>query len=303
MRPRRRVLALALLALFTGACSSKMSAAPEAPGYGGGADGMAMPASYDAEESYAEADYAKSEREMIAPAEPAPAPSMAPPSPARSPSGGAAGGLAGGSGSRSVGKDQPTGEAKPDTGTTSTKEPEKPVARQIIYTAEMHLAVFKREEAMKQVEAVTLAVGGYIQTMSEGYYVVRIPAARLREVMSEVGNLGMVTHRSLQAQDVTEQYVDLQTRIRVLRETQAQLIELLKKAHNVEETLRVRQALDQVTMELEQALGRLRMLESLIGFSTLTIRIEERGPQNAVPSSNDPFPWVDSLGVEATEWK
>lgn len=302
MRPRRRVLALALLALFTGACSSKMSAAPEAPGYGsGGADGMAMPASYSAEESYATADYDRGEREMAAPAEPAPAPSMAPPSPARGPSGGA-GGLAGGS-SPPIAKDLPKSEAKPGPADTTSKEPEKQVARQIIYTAEMHLAVFKREEAMKQVEAVTLAVGGYIQTMSEGYYVVRIPAARLRDVMSEVGNLGMVTHRSLQAQDVTEQYVDLQTRIRVLRETQAQLIDLLKKAHNVEETLRVRQALDQVTMELEQALGRLRMLESLIGFSTLTIRIEERGPQNAVPSSNDPFPWVDSLGVEATEWK
>ena len=64
----------------------------------------------------------------------------------------------------------------------------------------------------------------------------------------------------------------------------------------------VRQALDKVTMELEQALGRLRMLENLIGFSTLTVYVDERGPQNDIPSSNDPFPWVDSLGVEATEW-
>ena len=55
-------------------------------------------------------------------------------------------------------------------------------------------------------------------------------------------------------------------------------------------------------MELEQAMGRLRLLESLIGFSTLTVRMSLRGPQNAVPSSNDPFPWVDVLGVEATEW-
>jgi hypothetical protein len=120
--------------------------------------------------------------------------------------------------------------------------------------------------------------------------------------MDELGKLGVVESRSLQAQDVTQEYVDLTTRIRVLRETQTQLIALLKQARNVEEALQVRRSLDAITMELEQAMGRLRMLENLIGFSTLTLRLSERGPQNAIPSSNDPFPWVDTLGVEATEW-
>ena len=97
--------------------------------------------------------------------------------------------------------------------------------------------------------------------------------------------------------------MDLQTRIRVLKETQAQLIALLKRSRNVEEALKVRQALDRVTMELEQATGRMRMLRNLIGFSTLTLNFDERGPHIDTPSSNDPFTWVNNLGVEATEWK
>ena len=176
------------------------------------------------------------------------------------------------------------------------------IARQIIYTAEMHLAVFNVDEAMQRVEALALAVNGYVQQMRQGYYILRIPAAELRRVMDGVGGLGMVTQRSLEARDVTEEFFDVKTRIRVLRETQDQLVALLKRARTVEEALHVRQALDQVTMQLEQALGRLRVLESMIGFSTLTVYVEERGPQNDIPSSNDPFPWVDSLGVEATEW-
>ena len=301
MRPQR-ARALPLLALLLGGCASAKMSAAESPGYydgGGEAMPMSADAAYPAEEVAVDGMKMKmeSEREISRDEDYA-----APPSPTST--SGARGGLAtpqrpapvvGGGGGG--------GEAKPDTAQPEPKEPEKPVARQIIYTAEMHLMVFKRDEAMKRVEELTLAVGGYIQSMSEGYYVVRVPAPRLREIMSEVGGLGMVTHRSLQARDVTEEYVDLQTRIRVLRETQTQLFDLLKKARTVEEALMVRQALDRVTMELEQALGRLRMLESLIGFSTLTVRIEERGPQNTVPSSNDPFPWVDSLGVEATEWK
>lgn len=187
------------------------------------------------------------------------------------------------------------GEDKP-------KQPPDQFARQIIYIAELAISCFKLDEAMQRAEALTLETGGYVQTMSEGYFVLRIPAAQLRHVMAELAKLGVVESRSLQAQDVTQEYVDLSTRIRVLRETQAQLIALLKQARNVEEALQVRQSLDAITMDLEQTLGRLRMLENKIGFSTLTLRLSERGPQNAVPSSNDPFPWVDTLGVEATEW-
>jgi hypothetical protein len=56
-------------------------------------------------------------------------------------------------------------------------------------------------------------------------------------------------------------------------------------------------------MQLETALGRMRQLQSQISFSTLTVTLVEQGPYANTPSSNDPFPWVDSLGVEATEWR
>ncbi|MFY0538747.1 DUF4349 domain-containing protein [Nannocystis pusilla] len=196
--------------------------------------------------------------------------------------------------------DTPTASA--GQGEDKGKEPQKQFARQIIYTADMAISCFKLDDAMQRAEALTLEAGGYVQTMSQGYFVLRIPAAQLRRIMEELGKLGVVESRNLQAQDVTQEYVDLTTRIRVLRETQSQLITLLKQARNVEEALQVRRSLDAITMELEQALGRLRFLENQIGFSTLTVRMSERGPQNAVPSSNDPFPWVDTLGVEATEW-
>jgi len=192
--------------------------------------------------------------------------------------------------------------AKEGSGDAEKEADKKQYARQIIYTAEMQISVYKLDDAMQRAEELTLAAGGYIQNLSQGYYVLRIPAPALRGVMDNLGKLGVVEARTLQASDVTEQYVDLTTRIKVLRETQAQLLSLLKQARNVEEALKVRQHVDAVTMELEQAMGRLRMLESMIGFSTLTVRMSQRGPQNTVPSSNDPFPWVDGLGVEATEW-
>ena len=174
--------------------------------------------------------------------------------------------------------------------------------RQIVYTAEMQVSVFNVEDTMKKAEALPETYGGWIQTRNEGYVQMKIPARRLREAMDELAKWGRVDRKSLQASDVTAEYVDLESRIRVLRSTQAQLLELLTRSKTVEETLNVRKALDQVTMELEVALGRMRQLESQIAFSTLTLVLAEQGPHLPNPSSNDPFPWVDMLGVEATEY-
>lgn len=302
MKRLRPLLAAALL-LFAAGCKSasyRESAAP-APDASYAAGGEAAPAEamadYDFDDGGPSGDYVR--REIAEEARPEPvtgtastalgAPPPPPkPAPARTPA--------------DLKEKDKAPVATPGSGEDKDKEPQKQFARQIIYTAEMVISCFKLDDAMQRAETLTLESGGYVQTMSQGYFVLRIPAAQLRRIMDELGKLGVVESRSLQAQDVTQEYVDLTTRIRVLRETQTQLIALLKQARNVEEALQVRRSLDTITMELEQAMGRLRMLENLIGFSTLTLRLSERGPQNAIPSSNDPFPWVDTLGVEATEW-
>ncbi|MCA9705982.1 MAG: DUF4349 domain-containing protein [Myxococcales bacterium] len=175
--------------------------------------------------------------------------------------------------------------------------------RYIIYTATMQLSVFNLEDAMTRAESLPNKYGGYVQNMSSNYFIMRIPSEQLRPAMEELASLGVVDNRTLDASDVTEEYLDIETRIAVLEATQKQMMELLTKARTVEEALKVRQALDEITMELEVLKGRLRRLASLVSFSTLTLSLVERGPHTPTPSSNDPFPWVDELGVEATEWK
>ncbi len=200
----------------------------------------------------------------------------------------------------------PTPAATPEDGVdpnAATDEPEPENARHIIYTATMHVSVFNLPDAMARAESLPSKYGGFIQNMSANRFIMRIPSAQLRPVMDELAGLGVVDDRTLDAQDVTEEYLDIETRIEVLERTQKQMMELLTKASTVEEALKVRQALDEITMELEVLKGRLRRLASLVSFSTLTLSLAERGPHNVSPSSNDPFPWVDELGVEATEWK
>lgn len=175
--------------------------------------------------------------------------------------------------------------------------------RQIIYTASLGIGVYDLQQAMVAAEALPERHGGWIHMRTEGQVIMRLPAASLRTAMDELGELGIVQSRTLQAEDVTTEYVDLESRIKVLKDTQIQLLALLEKAKTVEEALHVRRALDDVTLELEAALGRMRQLTNLISFSTLTVYLYELGPTQPLPSSNDPFPWVDELGVETTEWR
>ena len=82
-----------------------------------------------------------------------------------------------------------------------------------------------------------------------------------------------------------------------------QLVALLAQAKTVEESLKIRQELERVRIELELARARMRTLSELISFSTLTLYLVQRGPLNPEVGGNDPFPWVDELGVESTEYR
>jgi hypothetical protein len=218
---------------------------------------------------------------------------------------------------RSSGKKMAKGMmASPEPATTtpvgsSTDKPEKAVddqtqdldQRYIIYVAQMTVSVFNLEDAVAKAESLPEALGGYVHSMDGATLVLRVPAKKLRQALTDIAELGVVEHRSLNAQDVSAEYVDMESRIRALETTQKQLLELMGKARTVDEALHVRQALDGVTSELEVLKGRMRQLDNLIAYSTITVTLMERGPHTPVPSSNDPFPWVDNLGVEATEWK
>lgn len=193
------------------------------------------------------------------------------------------------------------GDAEPHK--ADEQPPEADEGRHIIYTAGMRIAVFNLADAIATAESLPERHGGYVQSMTNSQVVLRIPSKNLRSVMSSLAGYGNVEQRWLNSQDVTAEYTDLESRLKALEKTHTQLLELLGKARTVEEALKVREALDRVAAELEVLKGRLRQLDNMTTYSTLTLDFYERGPHTPTPSSNDPFPWVDGLGVENTEWK
>lgn len=176
-------------------------------------------------------------------------------------------------------------------------------ARQVIYTAALQVAVYDLDAAAELAESLPGRYGGWIESRYDYQITLRITAAHLFEAIEELSALGIVLDKALYAQDVTAEYIDLESRIRVLEQLVAHLEDMLKMAKTVEEMLKIRTALDRARLELASARARMRELSESIDFSTLTLILTLRGPGELFPSSNDPFPWVESLGVEAVEYR
>jgi hypothetical protein len=193
----------------------------------------------------------------------------------------------------------PTAEVPPEP-EPSTPEPSH--GRQIIYTAGMGLSVFDVADVMSKLEAIPERHGGWLHQRYDNSVVLRVPAAKLQLVIDEVAEWGVVEWKTLSALDVTAEYTDLESRIRVLEQMHEHLQALLVKAQNVEQALEIQVELSRITGELERLRAQMRLLESSIAFSTLAVEVRERSTAVAEPS-DDPFPWVDTLGAEATAYR
>jgi hypothetical protein len=95
--------------------------------------------------------------------------------------------------------------------------------------------------------------------------------------MADLTGLGTVQSRSVSGQDVTNQYVDLNARLRTWEAQEAVLLRLMKRATSVEATLRVQSNLQDVQFRIEQIKGQLRVLENQTELATIDVSMHEPG--------------------------
>ena len=105
---------------------------------------------------------------------------------------------------------------------------------------------------------------------------VRVPAERLDEIMQKVRELAAdpktgVLSESVTGEDVTAEYVDSQARLRNLQAAEAQLVELLDQAPDLEYTLDIFKELTEIRSQIEVLEGRIKYLEESAALSALSV--------------------------------
>ncbi len=163
--------------------------------------------------------------------------------------------------------------------------------RQIIANANISLVVKETETAMAGVEQIASDLGGYLSDveLSKGRYdqteelrgsmTLRVPSDNLEEALERLQALATDVHYlNIERQDVTDQYSDLDARLRNLRATETELLALLTEVRErpnakVEDILAVHRNLTQIREEIETLQGRKNLLDNQIGFSTVRVEL------------------------------
>jgi len=167
-----------------------------------------------------------------------------------------------------------------------------PSDQKIINTADLSLQVPDVRKTAESVREIASSVDGAIQSSSvsagredryTGVVTVRVPSAKFEEILKAIQSLGKVITSSVTAQDVTEEYVDLDAQKTALTNQLSQYNRILGQAVNVSEILEVQREIERIQVELDRITGKMKYLDNRVAFSTLTIRLSE--PESAVPST------------------
>jgi hypothetical protein len=171
-------------------------------------------------------------------------------------------------------------------------------APMLIYTAQVTMAVFEVNESLNKVEAIARDLGGFLARRDDRAITIRVPVARFDEALSRIEDAGDMLHRNVAVEDVTEEYLDLEIRLRNARAVRDRLEKLLEKAATVEESVLLEKELGRVAGEIERLEGRMKYLRDRAAFSTITVTFQPRPRESIDPSgARLPVSWLGELGL------
>ena len=166
----------------------------------------------------------------------------------------------------------------------------------VVYTARFTMAVYQVEQGLSAVEKIARDNGGYLGQRKDREITVRVPRGRFDPTLAAIDKIGDVLHRDIAADDVTDQHVDLEIRIKNARAMQRRLTELLGRA-DVKNALEIEKELHRVTEELERLEGHLKVLNDKVAYSTVTVAFEPRGTTIQTARVKLPFVWLGAMNL------
>lgn len=176
-----------------------------------------------------------------------------------------------------------TAELSDDSFPDGNAESETLDSRKLIKEISLSIETKDYDNYIASIRNNVSANGGYIESSNESSYselrsfeaVIRIPVTKADGFTKSASKDVTVVEKSENVEDVTEQYVDVQARIKVYKAEEESLIEIMKKASNVKDLLSVKERLANVRAQIESYTAQLKSLENQTDYSTITLTVEE----------------------------
>ena len=161
------------------------------------------------------------------------------------------------------------------------------IERKIVRNGYIVLEVNDITVALNGVTALAKDMDGYVvssnksgdQDITYGQISIRVPSDRFDEAFDRLRQLAVnVPNENTNSQDVTEEYIDLQAQLRNREATEAQYLELLKKAEKVEDILAIQRELSNVRGEIEQLKGRIQYIDRTSDMALIDVNLQKVKP-------------------------
>ncbi|TVQ89593.1 MAG: DUF4349 domain-containing protein [Deltaproteobacteria bacterium] len=168
--------------------------------------------------------------------------------------------------------------------------------RMVHYDGFARIRATRVDEALDAIAALAEQAEGRVERLSRTEVSIRVPGASFDEIWQGVLQLGDVLDQSVRAEDITEQFLAIDLRVRTHRTTRDKLIQLLEGELAESERLRLIHQLQRVTDELDRLERQLRTLSDLAGFARISVKVV---PREAFQGSRSPelagFAWIRRL--------
>ena len=155
--------------------------------------------------------------------------------------------------------------------------------RKLIRTVNMDVETEEYDKLLETLMQRLEALGGYAESFStngngsnrNGNITARVPKDKVDEFLQVIEGASNITYRHEEVEDVTLNYVDMESRKKMLQKEQDRLLEFLDEAETLEDIITLESRLTEVQYELERMESQLRSYDNLIDYSTVHISIDE----------------------------
>ncbi|MCM3038372.1 DUF4349 domain-containing protein [Paenibacillus motobuensis] len=177
--------------------------------------------------------------------------------------------------------------------------------KKLIYTANVVMQVDDYSKAQSEIRNQVTLAGGYIVDFSEnrsleeqgGTITIKVPSTGFSSFLEQLEKLDHKSlQRSIQGQDVSEEYVDLESRLKVKEAMEARYLKFIDEATKTSQLVEYVNELERIQTEIEQIKGRMRYLDSNVSFSTVEIRLYQPDVKLLQNASQEKSPLLERAG-------
>lgn len=167
----------------------------------------------------------------------------------------------------------------------STASDTVPSERKIVKNASLSIKTKNYDKMMADIKQMIEQYGGYIEQSQEYNYDtdsdrnanmdVKIPADKLEAFIEELSQIGTITSKSISSEDITDSYIDVESRIKALEIEENTLLGLLKKAESLKDVIEIQDRLSEVRTDLESMKSKKQSYDGMVAYSGVSLNINE----------------------------